>query len=153
MWKSYCSVLTLFLAPSIIFLKPGGLNSVMGYARLRPSVKKIIEEAKYISTNRPWRQSCPTLGGSQSATSIYGNTPLWLAAAESGTRLTSRLISIDILKILTSGFVPENQYFSEIMDAINWILRLRKICQLMAGASIYGSGYSSSFFAGSEELG
>ena len=45
------------------------------------------------STIRPQRQSCPTLGVSQSATRIYVNTPLGLAAAENGTRLTSRLIS------------------------------------------------------------
>ena len=29
-----------------------------------------------LSTNRPRPQSCPTFGGSQSATRMYGNTPL-----------------------------------------------------------------------------
>ena len=47
----------IYLAPSIIFLVSGGLNSAMGYARLRPraynlalrlraGAKKIIEGAK-----------------------------------------------------------------------------------------------------------
>ena len=46
----------------------------------------------YISTNWPRRQSCPPFAGSQSAARIYENTPLWLAEAESGTRLMSRSI-------------------------------------------------------------
>ena len=45
---------------------------------------------QFIFTNLPRRLYCPTFGCSQSVARIYGNTPLRLAAAYSGTRLTSR---------------------------------------------------------------
>ena len=53
-----------------------------------------------ISTNRPQRQPCPPFFGSRSTARIYEQTPLWLAASESGTRLTSRSISWYIEKII-----------------------------------------------------
>ena len=46
-----------------------------------------------ISTNRPRRQSCLTLGVSQSQRSISMNLRRWLAARKRVTRLTSRSIS------------------------------------------------------------
>ena len=63
------------------------------YKRFRIFFPLRFPRVDCIYTNRPRRQSCSTLSGSQSATRIHGNTPLWLAAVESETRLMSRSIS------------------------------------------------------------
>ena len=66
-------------------------NYLLSYTESGTNILNIF--SLNILTNRPRRQFCPAVGGSQSAARIYGNTPIWLAAGESGTRSTSRSLS------------------------------------------------------------